>query len=204
MISMGQLILIRHGETDKNLNKSLHAVNDAQALNLTGREQIEATVGRLRELSPSKIYSSTEKRAVESAQILAQRLGIPLEQIEGIQERNFGLFIGKSWDEVKKILFPMTLKERYEYVPPCGESWKAFETRLIAAIKRIVEDNKDKTVAVVTHGGAIKALMPFLLKAPKEESYKHVPGNASLTIFDFDDKGFHQVAVNDASHLSEK
>lgn len=201
---MGRLILIRHGETDKNLNKSLHAVNDAQALNLTGREQIEATVYRLKELSPSKIYSSTEKRAVESAQILAQRLGIPMEKIDGVQERNFGIFTGESWSEVKKILAPMTLEEKYDYVPKEGESWRAFETRLIAAIQNIVEENKDKTVAVVTHGGAIKALMPFLLKAPKEESYKHVPSNASLTIFDFDDKGFHQVAVNDASHLSGK
>lgn len=201
---MGRLILIRHGETDKNLNKSLHAVNDEQALNLTGREQIEATVDRLKELSPSKIYSSTEKRAVESAQILAQRLGIPMEKIDGVQERNFGIFTGESWSEIKKILAPMTLEEKYDYVPEEGESWRAFETRLIAAIQKIVEENKEKTVAVVTHGGAIKALMPFLLKAPKEESYKHIPVNASLTIFDFDDKGFHQVAVNDASHLSGK
>ncbi len=201
---MGRLILIRHGETDKNLNKSLHAVNDEQALNLTGREQIEATVDRLKELSPSKIYSSTEKRAVESAQILAQRLGIPMEKIDGIQERNFGIFTGESWNEVKKILAPMTLEEKYDYVPEEGESWRAFEVRLISATQKIVEENKDKTIAVVTHGGAIKALMPFLLKAPKEESYKHIPGNASLTIFDFDDKGFHQIAVNDASHLSGK
>ncbi|MBU4016402.1 histidine phosphatase family protein, partial [Patescibacteria group bacterium] len=62
----------------------------------------------------------------------------------------------------------------------------------------------NKTVVVVTHGGAIKALIPLLLKVSKEESFKHVPGNASLTIFDFDDKGFHQITVNDASHLFEK
>lgn len=201
---MGRLILIRHGETDKNLNKSLHAVNDGEALNVTGIGQMEGTVDRLKELSPSKIYSSTEKRAVESAQILARRLGIPMEEIDGIQERNFGIFTGESWGDVKKILAPMTMEERYNYVPEKGESWRAFETRLIAAIQKIVEGNKDKTVAVVTHGGAIKALMPFLLKAPREESYKNVPGNASLTIFDFDNKGFHQVTVNDASHLYGK
>ncbi len=201
---MGRLILIRHGETDKNLEKSLHSVNDAQALNVTGIEQIEGTVDRLKELSPAKIYSSTEKRAVESARILARRLGIPMEKIDGIQERNFGIFTGESWGDVKNILAPMTLEERYEYVPKDGESWRAFETRLIAAIKKIVEENKDKTIGVVTHGGAIKALMPFLRKAPKEESYKDIPGNASLTIFDFDDKGFHQVAINDDSHLTGK
>lgn len=201
---MGTLILIRHGETDKNLNKNLHSRNDAQTLNLTGIEQIERTVHRLKELSPSKIYSSTEKRAVESAQILAQKLGIPMEEIEGMQERNFGIYSGKSWSEVKKILAPMTMDEKYDYAPAEGESWRAFETRLISAVKKIVKENKDKTVAVVTHGGAIKALIPFLVKVPKEEIYKNVPGNASLTIFDFDDKGFHKVSINEASHLSKK
>lgn len=200
---MGQLILLRHGETDKNLNKSLHAANDVETLNLTGREQIEATGDRLKELSPSKIYSSTEKRALESAQILARRLGIPMEEIDGMQEWNLGVFAGKASDEVRKVLSSMTFRQRYDYVPEEGESWKVFEARLIAAVQKIVEKNKDKTVVVVTHGGVIRALMPFLLNI-KEESYKDIPGNASLTIFDFDDKGFHRVAVNDASHLSEK
>lgn len=201
---MGRLILIRHGETDKNLSKSLHATNDLEALNVNGREQMERTIDRLKELSPSKIYSSTEKRAVESARILSRALNIPMEEIEGIRERNFGIYIGKSWEEVKKILEPMTLEERYEYTPEEGESWRVFEERLIDSIKKIAEENKDKTVAVVTHGGAIKALMPFLLKAPKEQNYKNIPANASLTIFDFDDKGFYHVVTNDASHLSEK
>lgn len=200
---MGRLILIRHGETDKNLNKSLHAANDIESLNLTGREQIEATGDRLKELSPSKIYSSREKRAVESAQILAERLGIAMEEIDGMQEWNLGVFTGKTSDEVRKVLSSMTFQERYDYVPEKGESWRDFEKRLIVAVQKIVKENKDKTIAVITHGGVIRALMPFLLNI-KEESFKDIPGNASLTIFDFDDKGFHQVTVNDASHLSGK
>lgn len=198
---MGRLILIRHGETDKNLTKNLHEPNDKTALNITGREQMEKTIERLKELSPSKIYTSTEQRAVESAQILARNLAIPIEEIEGLKERSFGIYTGQSWDEVKKIFEPMTLQERYDFVPSGGESWRTFEARLISAVQRITKENKNKTVAVITHGGVIKALMPFLLKAPKEESYKDIPANASLTIFDFDDKGFYKVTVNDGSHL---
>ncbi len=201
---MGQLILIRHGETDKNLRKILHAVNDAQTLNATGRQQIGKTAKRLKELSPVKIYTSKEKRAVESAQILAHKLGIPMEEMDGIQERNCGIFTGKSWDEAKKVLDSMALEERYDYVPANGESWRIFETRLKNAVRKIIKENKDKTVVVVTHGGAIKALIPLLLKVSKEESFRHVPGNASLTIFDFNDKGFDHVAINDTSHLSKK
>mgnify|MGYP001597684081 CR=1 FL=1 len=51
-------------------------------------------------------------------------------------------------------------------------------------------------------GGAIRALMPFLLGVPKEESYAYDPDNASLTIFDFDENRFTQVAINDTSHVT--
>lgn len=198
---MGTLILIRHGETNKNLNNSLHVRNDVESLNETGKKQMEETAEKLKELSPERIYSSTEKRAVESAQILSRVLNIPMEKIDGMQEWNLGVFTGKSRDEIKNILEPMTMEEKYVYVPKGGESWKTFETRLIAVVKKIVEANKDKTVAVVTHGGAIKALMPFLLKLPKEGSFNYKVNNGSMAIFNFNDIGFEQVPANDTSRF---
>jgi broad specificity phosphatase PhoE len=108
-------------------------------------------------------------------------------------ERNWGVFTGKPWSEVEKILQPMTLEERYQYIPQGGESWKIFEKRLIKTIQKITQDNHGKTIVIVTHGGAIRALMPFLLSVRREESFKYDPDNASLTIFDFDEKGFYKV-----------
>lgn len=198
---MGKLILIRHGETEKNICNGLHALNDPEKLNETGRKQMEMTAIRLKRLSPSKIYSSKEKRALESARILSDFLHIPVKEIDGIQERNWGVFTGKPWEEVKRILDPMTLNERYHYVPQGGESWETFEHRLIEAMTKIVNDNTEETVVVVTHGGAIRALMPFLLGVPKEESFKYDPDNASLTIFDFDENGFTKVIADDTAHL---
>lgn len=201
---MEKLILIRHGQTDKNLNKSLHAANDTETLNETGRNQVESTAIRLKELSPVRIYSSKEKRAIETAEILSQSLSVPMEKVDGMQERNWGIFTGKPWEEVEKVLSPMTLQVRYDYVPEDGESWKSFETRLINAIKRIIEENKGNSVAIVTHGGAIRALMPYLLDVPKEESFKYDPDNASLSVFEINDGGFKAVMVNDTSHLTIK
>jgi broad specificity phosphatase PhoE len=199
-----KLILIRHGQTDKNLNKSLHAANDVEALNETGRNQVESTALRLKEFSPVRIYSSKEKRAIETAEILAQSISAPLEEVDGMQERNWGVFTDKSWEEVEKVLSTMTLQERYEYVPEEGESWKTFETRLINAINRIIEGNKGSSVAVVTHGGAIRALMPYLLNVPKEESFNYDPENASFSVFEISNHGFEAVMINDTSHLDRK
>lgn len=200
---MTKLVLIRHGETDKNIKNSLHASDDPESLNVTGIKQITVTANKLSTLSPSKIYSSKERRALESAKIISDIVKIPAEEIDGIQERKWGVFTGKPWGEVKKVLDPMSLDERYNYVPQDGESWKTFETRLIEAIKKILEDNPGKTVVVVTHGGAIRALMPFLLGVSKDESFKHDPDNASLTIFDYGGGIYTQISVNDTSHLKQ-
>ncbi len=199
---MKTLILVRHGETEKNVNKSLHSANDPELLNATGRQQIKQTAERLKKFSPTKIYCSNEARAIESGEIIAKSLEIPVEKIEGMQERNWGAFTGKPWEEVKKVLDPMTLEERYDYVPSGGESWRTFETRLVQAIESITKDIKG-TIVVVTHGGAIRALMPFLLNVPKEESFKYDPDNASLTIFEIENSHFKSKVVNDTTHLTK-
>ena len=198
------LILIRHGETNKNVNQSLHATDDPEKLNDTGRKQIEKTVARLNEYLPSKVYSSKEKRALQSAKIVAKSLTIPFEEIERMQERNWGIFTGKPWEDVKKVLDLMSLEERYDYIPEGGESWRTFETRLIDAVKKLVKNNEGKSIVVMTHGGAIRALMPYLLNIPKEESFKYDPDNASFTVFNYEDEKFKSVLVNDTSHLKDE
>ena len=140
---------------------------------------------------------------LEFLHILSQRLNILLENITGLQERNWGVFSDKPWPEVKAILDKMALEERYNYIPPSGESWKEFEERLVSAINKALEGNKDKTIIIVSHGGAIRALMPYLLGVPREESFKYDPANASITIFDCNEGEFTARSVDDTSHLNQ-
>lgn len=164
---------------------------------------METTALVLQKSNPSVVYASSEKRALESATILSQKLNVPLKDIAGLQERNWGLFSDKPWSEVKVVLDKMSLEERYNYIPPGGESWKEFEERLVSAISKVLERNKDKTIIIVSHGGAIRALMPYLLGVPREESFKYDPANASITIFDRNEGGFTARLVNDTSHLNQ-
>lgn len=182
-------ILIRHGETRKNLSRSLHSLGDPESLNEKGTEQMKMVSNELKKFVPFKLYCSYEDRARQSADIISGVLGVPVVDVAGLEERNWGEYAGKNWDEVKSVLDQMGLEERYNFIPKGGESWKNFETRLIKAVKNITS-NETTNVVVVTHGGAIRALMPYLLNAPKEESFKYDPDNASLTIFEFDKNGF--------------
>ena len=198
---MERIILVRHGETAKNARGIIHPHGDEELLNERGIKQILATAKRLRDFNPDKVYSSDGERAKQSGELISKELGIKLEALKGIEERNWGDFSGETWEEVQKVLDKMSLEERYEYIPPNGESWKEFETRLIKTISGTLQQNKNKTIVILSHGGAIRALMPYFLSMPRDESFKHSPHVASITIFDYQNGKFSPVAVNDTKHL---
>jgi len=199
---MENLILVRHGQTEKNTKDVLHESGDVEQLTEVGVDQIKLTAEKLKEFSPVAVYSSKEMRGVQSAELIANTLQIPFEAVDGMEERKWGNLSGKSWSEVQAILEPMSLEERYLYTPEGGESWEQFEKRLILTVSSIMEKHKGENVVVVSHGGAIRALMPYLLNAPREESFNHNPDNASITVFDKTNGVLGQITLNDTSHLN--
>lgn len=199
---MNKLILVRHGETDKNVNNKLHESGDLELLNEKGKSQIEKTANELKLVGIDVVYHSLEARAVQSAKIISDLCGVSSIPLKGLQERNWGIYSNKPWSEVSKVLEGFSLEERYLYVPENGESWKSFETRLNTVIKNIVKNNEFQNVAIVTHGGSIRALMPYLLGVPKEESFKYDPHNASITMFKYKQDKFKALKIDNISHLN--
>ncbi len=196
-----KLIFVRHGETDVNASGVMHKYLDPEKLNSNGIKQIEKAANKIKKFNVSGVYSSVEARADESASIISKLCSAPIIKIKGIEERNWGDYSGKPWNEIKEVLDKMTLDERYNYVPPNGESWKQFIERLGKAVKKIAKDNEGKNIVVVSHGGAIRALIPYLLNEPKETSFKYDPPSASITIFNYADGKFKKELLLDTSHL---
>lgn len=194
---MTTLILIRHGETSTNVKNILHKFVDPDNLTSEGIKQIELVGYKLKNLGLDVLYTSKEHRAKQSAKIIAKICNIKVNILEGMEERNWGDLSGISWDEIKIVLDSLDFNDRYNYVPPKGESWKTFETRLINCIKKVVQNNSNNIIGIVTHGGSIRALMPFLLNVSKEESYKYNPKNASISIFYFDEGKITPGAIDD-------
>jgi len=196
-----KLIFVRHGRTPENTRGVMHVNQDETPLDDVGKNQIERTAAKLKSTGIDKIYSSTERRAEESAQIISDVCGVPYETSGALIERDWGEFAGEAWEKVEEILKTMSLEERYNYTPEGGESWKSTEDRLKTFVSGLLDTHVGETVVVVTHAGAIRILMPFLLDAPIEKTFKHLPDNASLTIFDYENGVFEQVVANDTSHL---
>ena len=115
----------RHGETDWNFEGRLQGHTD-RPLNAYGREQAEALAGRLAREDVAAIYASDLARARETAEIVGERLGLPVVVDPDLREKNWGTWEG------------LTSEERLR-VELAGESTAEHRERTVRAVERIVE-----------------------------------------------------------------
>lgn len=184
-----KLLFIRHAETDTNVKGLTHKTGDSNGLTELGRQQAEKLIDNCRQAGVEKIFTSNEVRAQETANIIAKGIECEMVVLPDLAERNWGDWEGKPWAEIEVVLKPMSLDERYTFIPPNGESWQHMEQRLQKALDEIVAKDK-KAVAVVTHEGSLRGLIPILNNAPKETSFGYHFDNASITTYDFIDGKF--------------
>ena len=197
-----KLIFIRHGETQINPSGILHSANDSAGLTEKGRAQVDLAADILTNYNPDVIFVSPEKRAQETAEKLKQILKVQIAIVPELRERDWGDWSGRAWQDVRHMLQKMTLKARYAFIPPGGESWKQVETRAKEALQQILASGYVHPV-IVTHGGMLRILMPVLTNSPIEKSFGYDFANGSLTVFEWSGRQFHEILINDISHLHE-
>lgn len=164
---MIRILLIRHGNTDLS-GQVLYGRMPGVHLNPDGLRQAHKLGQALKtRYRLSEVVSSPLERAVETAHSIAtpQDLGISLD--EGLTEIDFGSWMGKPFSDLHGSEH-WTRYNRFRSMtaPPGGESIMAVQARSWQAIERIVmryRDGPDSTVAVVTHGDVIRALLVLLL-----------------------------------------
>jgi broad specificity phosphatase PhoE len=137
------LLLVRHGETDWNADGRLRGHTD-RPLSDFGRRQAQWLAGELEAEELDAIYSSDLTRARETAEIVAARLGLPVELDPDLREKDWG-----NWEGLTVVE-----RDRVEFV---GESTEAHQERILRALRRISERHPDTArVLVVTHGGSMR------------------------------------------------
>lgn len=154
-----EIQLIRHGKTEGN-EKRLFVGRLDEELSTAGREEAEAA--RERYKSIGAVYSSPMKRCIETAEIIFGR-NKELKIIDGLREMDFGIFDGKSFDEITKNeeYCDFGCSEDKMYFPQ-GERIEDFKQRCINAFKEILE--RGESCSVVCHGGVIMAIVEWLSK----------------------------------------
>jgi broad specificity phosphatase PhoE len=138
------LLLVRHGETDWNAEGRLQGHTD-RPLNDYGRRQAKELAERLAAEHVDAIYTSDLSRAKETAEIVGERLGLPVVVDADLREKNWGSWEGLTGDERRNV----------DYV---GESTEDHRERILRAVERIVERHPEQRIVVVTHGGSLRRI----------------------------------------------
>lgn len=146
---MTTLLLVRHGETDWNAEGRLQGHTD-RPLNEHGRRQARVLAEELADLDVAALYSSDLARALETAEIVAERLGLPVAVDADLREKNWGTWEGLTPSE----------RERVAYA---GETTDGHRERTLRAVQRIADGNPGRRVVVVTHGGSVRRVQAAVL-----------------------------------------
>lgn len=164
-----KLFLIRHGQTDGNAQGRYQGSMDTE-LTENGLRQAQQAKNYLSNVKMASIYSSPLKRTLETARIIAEGTGHEIKIIKDLRELNFGKWEGLTFDEINAQYrrdYQDWLNDPYSNPPTEGESFGELIKRAKAAINEIISENPDgSSVAVITHGGVILALIVEWLGIP--------------------------------------
>jgi broad specificity phosphatase PhoE len=151
------IVLVRHGETDWNLERRWQGHADPE-LNDTGRAQAEAVARSLAAKPFDALYSSDLVRARETAEIIGRELGLPIRLDARMREVDVGEWSGLTMPEIEQ-RYPEGLRRRREGGTGWehGESYSAMGDRVVAALRAIAEAHPGGRVLVVTHGGPMSS-----------------------------------------------
>lgn len=205
---MTQVYIVRHCETMGNHLKVFQGSSD-YPISPVGEKQIAALGERFKDISVDAVYSSPYPRAKKTAAAIAENKGLEIIEDNGLREINGG------------IIEKMTLKDIFEnhrqleddwnlapqnFHAENGESMCSVYQRVSKAFMEIVKKNKDKTIAVVSHGAAIRNLLCFLIHGDIEKLNDiGWCDNTAVCLVEFDENLKHNVKfLNCTKHLSEE
>ena len=174
--------LIRHGQTDWNLLGRWQGQSpDAPGLNGTGRAQVILLVDNIKTVQFDAIYASDLPRSLQTAELLADTLGLTVTPEPRLREINLGEWEGMLSDDIKG-KYPNELMERandpFHTRAPGGESPQDVAERVIEAVDEIAERHPDGEVILVAHGLSLAVVFCHAEGIPMEKVYEHIPENA--------------------------
>ena len=201
---MTEVILIRHGETDWNVQGRFQGHIDVP-LNALGRRQAERMAERLAQERVDVFYCSDLLRTRQTAAPAARKLAIAAAPDAGLREQHFGVLEGLSFDEVQALhpqLLAEWLRHDPDYTLPEGESVRAFHTRVLAAVQAIAERHAGQTLAIVTHGGVLDMVYRTVHGLPLHGPRDCAIPNAGLNRLRVEGDRFEIVDWADDAHLA--
>ncbi|GAB4454289.1 MAG: alpha-ribazole phosphatase [Anaerolineae bacterium] len=194
--------LIRHGETDWNaqgrwMGHSIAALND------TGQAQARRVAARLAGAGLAALYASDTVRTLQTARAIAEATGLEIRPDPRLREMDVGVWQGHTRAEIETndpARYAARQRDPLNMPIPGGESWLDLVARVREAFDAITAAHRGACVAIVAHGGPIKAILYLLDGAPQTLLEPQVT-NASITLLRGQPGAWTVAAFNDTGHL---
>jgi probable phosphoglycerate mutase len=202
------VLLIRHGQSEGNAERRFGG-HTATPLSPRGRRQAQALARALKDEEITAIYSSDLARAVETAQPLANLIGLPINSTTAFRERSVGVMEGLTFENAAQQhpdQYAALLRRDFEHVLTGGESYRQLLDRAWQKLDEIIAENQGGKLVVFSHTGTICILALHLmgaLDAPELKPVWITSANCGVTRFELRDDGLVRVMnLNDTRHLS--
>ena len=173
-------LAMRHGEAKTNVEGILRSDSAAEGLTEKGKREVEDALKLIVAKNITKIYASPLRRTKETAEMIAEKLGIGASAIiydERLKELSFGSFEGKKVSE----WVTARDKRAYDERPEGGESYQDAKNRFGEFLYEIEKTLEGETVLIVTHGIGLESLGAVARGLTKEVSREYVFDRSSKT-----------------------
>lgn len=195
--------IVRHGQTNWNILGKTQGHGNSD-LTKKGEEQALELAEAMLNYPIDLIYSSDLGRAVQTAEIVGQKIGIEVNQTPSLREMGFGAWEGLLIEEIKKDhldTYTTWRNEPHLVNIEGGETLHIIKERVDSFIKEINEKYDNKHILLVSHSVTVRVMLLSFLNSGMENIYRIKQDNTALNMVEFRDYGPVVLKMNDTSHI---
>ncbi|CAE6770761.1 2,3-bisphosphoglycerate-dependent phosphoglycerate mutase [Nitrospira defluvii] len=193
---MGHFVLLRHGQSQWNLENRFTGWIDVP-LSTKGGEEALAAAQQLSRYRLDRAFTSKLVRATDTLRIVLAAIGqgrIPIEENQALNERMYGDLQGLNKDETVNQYGAKQVevwRRSYDVRPPGGESLKDTAARVLPYYQERIQPAVEKgdTVLIVAHGNSLRALVMHLEDLSSQQIVDLTIPTGALVVYALADQG---------------
>lgn len=198
-----RLYIVRHGETFENRAQVLQGQSH-NSLSDIGKAQAQALANRFCADHIDAVYSSDLARAVETARAIAVATALQVTPLEGLRERNYGAFQGRSPRDYEAAVRNSIDSEKL-FRPEGGETLQEMEDRVATILQAVISKHPKESVVIVSHSGPIRLMLQQLFGVSHPNIVSLQQQNGCVNLIELTGEGNPvAVMINCTAHFSEQ
>ena len=195
--------IVRHGQTNWNILGKTQGHGNSD-LTPKGEEQAKELAEAMGNYPIDLIYSSDLGRAVQTAQIIGDKIGVEVKETPALREMGFGAWEGLLIEEIKKEhskTYDTWRNEPHLAKIPGGETLHIIKDRVDKFIEEINKKYDNKHILLVSHSVTVRVMLLSFLNSGVENIYRIKQDNTDLNVVEFRNYGPVVQKMNDTSHI---